>query len=241
MSNYWSKQIVLVTGGSGGVGREIVRHFHALGCKVAINYRTQMDRAESLKHELGGERVQTYRADVSVEAEVNAMIDQIENDFGPVTVLINNAGMLQSNLLITMTNDDWFGMINSHLTGTFFCTRRVLREMLKARAGRIINISSISGVKGFPGHAHYSAAKAGMIAFAKSVAFEVGKKGITCNAVILNQLKTENVVRVQPEVIEQLIESSPLRRLGEPHEVIPALEYLASDKSALMTGQVLTL
>lgn len=242
MENYWERQVVLVTGGSGGIGREMVRHLISLGCKVAINYVQREEAAQKLLEELNSDRARIYRADIADDKQVNEMVDRIEKELGEVTVLVNNAGIIRNNLLITMSNEDWHSVINTHLTGTFYCTRRVLRNMLKARFGRIINISSISGVEGNGGQVHYASAKAGVIAFAKSLAQEVGSKGITCNALVLNLFRTENALKnVKPEIFKRIEDNMPLRRVGEPHEVVHTIEYLAGPHSGLMTGQVVTL
>lgn len=242
MDNYWNRQVVLITGGSGGIGREMVRHLTGLGCRVAINFLQQEDKAADLLRELDTDRARIYQADVGHETQVNEMVERIEADFGAVTVLINNAGIIRNNLLITMSNDDWDSVIRTHLTGTFYCTRRVLRNMIKAHFGRIINVSSISGVQGEAGQVHYASAKAGAIAFAKSLAQEVGTKGITCNSLVLNLFNTENARRrVKPEIFQRIVDHSPLRRAGEPPEVAHAIEYLAGPNSSLMTGQVVTL
>jgi 3-oxoacyl-[acyl-carrier protein] reductase len=242
MEDYWQKQVVLVTGGSGGIGREMVRHLVRLGCKVAINYVQRTDAAKQLVDELETDRARIYRADIGDDKQVDEMVTRIEEELGEVTILVNNAGIIRNNLLITMTNEDWHSVINTHLNGTFYCTRRVLKNMLKARFGRIINVSSISGVEGNAGQVHYASAKAGVIAFAKSLAQEVGSKGITCNALVLNLFKTENALKnVKPEIFKRIEDNSPLKRVGDPHEVVHAIEYMAGPHSGLMTGQVVTL
>lgn len=242
MSEYWKNQVVLVTGGSGGIGRHIVRHLASLGCKVAVNFAQNKENASKLIEELGTPRVKAYQADVGDDKQVDEMITKIEGELGDVTILINNAGIIRNNLLLTTSNEDWHAMINTHLTGTFYCTRRVLKNMMKARFGRIINVSSISGVEPKAGQVHYASAKAAVIAFAKSLAHEVGSKGITCNALVLNLFKTENALKnVRPELFEQITKNMPLKRVGEPHEVPPTIEFMAGPHSGLMTGQVVTL
>lgn len=242
MEDYWKNQVVLITGGSGGIGREIVRHLNKLGCKVAVNYIHNKENADKLVSELDSSRIKAYQADIGDDKQVDQMVSKIEAELGEVTILINNAGIIRNNLLLTTSNEDWHSMINTHLTGTFYCTRRVLRNMMKSRFGRIINVSSISGVEPKAGQVHYASAKAAVIAFAKSLAHEVGSKGITCNALVLNLFKTENALKnVRPELFEQITKNMPLKRVGDPHEVPPTIEFMAGPNSGLMTGQVVTL
>lgn len=242
MTDYWSEQVVLVTGGSGDVGRELATRFARLGSKVAVGFRQNRARAEEFLKNLDSPRARIYQADVSVREEVDRMISAVEQDFGPVSVLINNAGEITSNLLLTMTDEEWDRIVGSHLNGTFFCTRRVLGGMLKRKAGRIINVSSIAALQGEAGRVHYSSAKAAVIAFARSLAEEVGRSGVTCNAVVLGLIDTPGArMRVPEEVFRRIVEKSPLKRAGQTNEVADAVEFLASGKSTLMTGQVLQL
>ncbi len=243
MDDGWKDQVVLITGGSGLIGSELTSHFARLGAKVAFSYLRNKDRADALVRTLASPRVRAYQADVSVEKEVDALVGKVEADLGPVTVLINNAGPITRNLLISMPAEEWFATINAHLSAAFFCSRRVLPEMMKARYGRIINVSSIAGVRGTPGMVHYSAAKAGLIGFSKALAREMGSKGITCNTLVLGLIESEKFesTHVNPQIRVALAAAKALSRNGRPDEIVHAVEFMAGRGSGYMTGQSIVL
>lgn len=240
--SYWQDQVILITGGSGAVGQAMVKHFTKLGAKVAVNFHSNESRATEFVHSLKSEKVKCYKADVSQEKDVDQMFLKIESELGPVTILINNAGIVVNSLMFLTSIEEWRRMIDTHLTGAFLCSRRALREMIKKKFGRVINISSISAFDGHAGQTSYAAAKAGLIGFTRALSQEVGTKGITCNAVALGLLDTENSRKnVSAEMRKRRIENSPLKRIGEVVEVVPTIEYLASQDSSMMTGQTLNL
>lgn len=239
---YWQKQTVLVTGGTGGLGQEMVRHFAALGCRVAINYFSRDDRAQALLGEINSAQVKIYRADIRKENEVERMVEEIAKALGPVSILINNAGYISNHLLVMNSLEDWQKIIDTHLTGTFLVSRGVVKNMMKVKFGRIINISSVSAIEGGQGQTSYAAAKAGIIGFAKALSHELGPLGITCNTLVLSMFDTESAKQgASEELARRRLIQSPFRRVGKPKEILDALEYLASDKSNFVTGQTLQL
>ncbi len=238
---YWREQTVLVTGGSRGIGRELVRRFAGLGARVAGTYLSNQAQAEALAAECGPERVRFYRADVSKEEDVAAMVAAARKDLGPITVLVNNAGQTRDGLLMTMKTSDWREVLGTHLDGAFFCTRAVLRDMLGKRRGRIVNVASISGLRGTAGQCNYSAAKAGLIGFTRALAREMGKKNITVNAVALGVIDTEMTAVLSEDVRAAYKEQTSLKRFGSVQEVADLVEFVAGPRAAYMTGQVLPL
>ena len=239
--SYWQNQTVLVTGASRGIGRELAIRFSSLGAKVAINYLSNEIRAAEVLKSCNVSRTRIYRADVGIESDVNSMIEAIEKDLGPITILINNAGQTRDGLLLSMSTEDWRSVMSTHLDGAFFCSRAVMRGMLGKKFGRIINMTSVSGVRGTAGQSNYSAAKAGVIGFTKAVAREMGKRKITCNAVALGVIETEMTGDLTPEVLEAYKATTSLKRFGQTSEVADLVEFLASEKSGYLTGQVVTL
>lgn len=240
--SYWNDQVVLVTGGLGGIGKELVTRFYSLGCKVAVNYNTQIPERNSFDFQINEDRLFFIQADVSNSTSVNEMINKIEEKWGVVTMLINNAGSVSDKLIMMMTDDDWFKMINSHLTGAFFCSRRVVKGMMQNRFGKILMISSISATKGAPGQVHYSAAKGGMLAMSKSLSRELGSKGITCNCLILGLIETEKVKSsMLNKYYQEKVEASSLRKIGTLKDVADAAEFVLSNKCNHMNGQSLVI
>lgn len=237
---YWQDQVVLITGGSRGLGRSLAQHFSSLGCRVAINYiKNEVEAAKTLEM-CDPERTRIYQGNVAIKSDVQNFTAQIEKDFGPISILVNNAGHTADQLLMSMSDDEWHSIINVHLTGAFYCLREVLPMMLSRRHGRIINVSSVSAVKGQMGQTNYSAAKAGLIGLTKSLAREVGKKNITCNAMILGAFKTEMTDVLSEEVIQEMKKATAVKRLGKVEEAAQACIYLASQQASYTTGQCLT-
>jgi len=225
----------LVTGGGKGIGRAISQALAAKGAKVVINYRSDAAAAEETAGSLPG--ATTYKADVADPAQVEAMIKSI----GRVDVLVNNAGMLRDKLLIQMSPPDWEDVIRTDLLSVFATTRAaIMSGMMRARWGRIVNISSIVGITGNPGQSNYAAAKAGLIGFTKSIAREYGSRNITCNAVAPGYVRTElTTAALTDEMVSEMIKMSPIKREGTAEDIAAAVAFLCSDSAGFITGQVL--
>nr|WP_094510448.1 MULTISPECIES: 3-oxoacyl-[acyl-carrier-protein] reductase [unclassified Synechococcus] len=232
-------QVALVTGASRGIGRAIALELAAAGAEVVVNYAASATAAEAVVEAItaAGGRAYALAADVSVEEQVDALVKAVLERSGRLDVLVNNAGITRDGLLLRMKTSDWQSVIDLNLTGVFLCTRAVSRSMLKARSGRIINITSVVGLVGNPGQANYSAAKAGVIGFTRSTAAEFASRGITVNAVAPGFIATDMTSELNQEPILAAI---PLGRMGQPEEVAGAVRFLAADPAAAyITGQVL--
>jgi 3-oxoacyl-[acyl-carrier protein] reductase len=232
-------RIALVTGASRGIGRAIAEALAAVGARVVVNYASSPDAAAAVVASIedGGGQAWSHRADVAEEAEVEAMVKTVLEREGRLDVLVNNAGITRDGLLMRMKTEDWRSVIDLNLTGVFLCTRAVSRTMLKARAGRIINITSVVGLMGNAGQTNYSAAKAGVIGFTRSAAAEFAGRGVTVNAVAPGFIATDMTSGLDQEPILRAI---PLGRMGRPEEVAGAVRFLAADPAAAyITGQVL--
>lgn len=232
------QQVAIVTGASRGIGRAVARVLAAEGASVVVNYASSSDAAQQVVTaitEAGGSAL-AVQADVSKPEQVDALVNQTLEKFGRVDVLVNNAGITRDTLLLRMKPEEWQAVIDLNLTGVFLCTRAVSKVMLKQRSGRIINIASVSGQMGNPGQANYSAAKAGVIGFTKTVAKELASRSITVNAVAPGFINTDMTSNVKSEEILKYI---PLGRYGEPEEVAGMVRFLAADPAAAyITGQV---
>ena len=228
----------IITGASRGIGRAIALALAAEGAKVVVNYARSSAAAEEVVEEIvaaGGEAI-ALQADVSQAAEVDSLIQQTSEKFGKIDILVNNAGITRDTLLLRMKPEDWQAVIDLNLTGVFLCTRAASKLMLKQRSGRIINIASVAGQMGNPGQANYSAAKAGVIGFSKTIAKELASRGITVNAVAPGFIETDMTSNLKSEEILKFI---PLGRYGKPEEVAGMVRVLAADPAAAyITGQV---
>ena len=234
-------RVALVTGGSRGIGRAIAERLAADGCRVAVNYHTRRDAADEVVAGIrsrGGEAV-AVGGDVGDGDAVVAMFAAVEAAFGPVEILVNNAGITADDLLLRMKPEAWEAVIRTNLDSAYLCTRAALRGMLKAKWGRVISITSVAGISGNPGQANYAAAKAGLIGLTKSVAKEVGSRGITVNAVAPGFVATEMTEALGDSVREAALPAIALGRFGTPPEIAAAVGYLASDDAAYVTGHVL--
>lgn len=234
---------MLVTGGSRGIGRAIATHFGGLGHKVVINYASNAAAAEesaAAVRDAGGEAL-AIGADVGNADAVAAMFSQIGEDFGPVEILVNNAGITRDDLMLRMKPDQWDEVIATNLRSVFLCSKAALRAMLRAKWGRIISVGSVSGIAGNPGQANYAAAKAGIIGFTKSLAKEVGSRGITVNVVAPGFIATDMTAALGEDVTEAAVGNIAVGRLGKPEEIASAVGYLASDSAAYITGQTLVI
>jgi 3-oxoacyl-[acyl-carrier protein] reductase len=239
-------RVALVTGGSRGIGRAITLAFAHAGADVAINYFGPAERGHpEAAAQVASEVEALHRSALVVEADVGredavrAMVDRVHDKFGRVDILVNNAGFVTLSLVETMDVGMWDDMIATHLRGTFLVTRHVLPGMLERRSGRIINIASQIGQIGRTRFAHYAAAKAGIIGFTKSLAREVGDRGVLVNCIAPGPINTGIVPQLPGEPVGDYISPLPLRRAGEPDEVAPTAVFLASDASTYYTGQTL--
>jgi 3-oxoacyl-[acyl-carrier protein] reductase len=235
---YLAGQVAVVTGASRGIGRAIAIDLANEGAKVVVNYASSSNAADEIVQEIqaaGGEAI-AVQANVSQPKEVDQLIEAATTKWGRVDVLVNNAGITKDTLLLRMKPEDWQAVIDLNLTGVFLCTRAVAKIMLKQKSGRIVNIASVAGQMGNPGQANYSAAKAGVIGFTKTVAKELASRGITVNAVAPGFITTDMTAGLEAEGILQFI---PLGRYGKPAEVAGMVRFLAADPAAAyITGQV---
>ncbi|MDW7656352.1 MAG: 3-oxoacyl-ACP reductase FabG [Bacillota bacterium] len=234
--------VVLVTGASRGIGREVARQFALDGCRVAINYHNHQADAESLESELheAGCLVMSVRADVSDRSQVDAMITGIRQTFGPVDILVNNAGFGQQSLFTDISEADWDRMFDVHVKGAFHCCQAVLPDMIRRKSGKIINISSIWGIVGASCEVHYSAAKAAIIGLTKALAKELGPSQIQVNCVAPGVIDTDMNAALDSETRAALSEQTPLGSIGSVIDVAHTVLFLASDRSAYITGQVIS-
>ena len=235
-----SGKTALVTGATRGIGREIALAFAREGADVAICGRTSpaLDAAKA-EIESAGRRCQAFVVDVSQAAAVEAMTAKLLDNWGRLDILVNNAGMTRDGLLVRMKDEDWDSVLAVNLKGTFLCTRAVARTMMRQRSGRIINLASIVGLMGNAGQANYAASKAGIIGFTKSVARELGSRGVTVNAIAPGFIETEMTQALSDEAKTQWQAQIPLGRFGQSSDVAQAALFLASEAANYITGQVL--
>src|SRR5579871_2449434 len=234
-------KVALVTGSSRGIGAATALRLARLGADIAVNYRNDESGAAETRAavEALGRRAISVRADVSNEDDVTAMFKQIDEALGGVAILVNNAGRTNDRLILQMKREDFDGLLNANLTSAFLCTKAALRSMLRARWGRIVNVTSISGIMGQVGQANYAASKAGLIAFTKSAAREVASRSITVNAVAPGYVPTELTSNVTQEFKDYYLNITPLKRYGTADEVAAAIAFLCSPDAGYITGQTL--
>ncbi|MCL4289084.1 MAG: 3-oxoacyl-[acyl-carrier-protein] reductase [Thermoleophilia bacterium] len=229
-------RVVLVTGGARGIGAAVSRELARAGARVAVNYRAGREAAEAVAAEVGGIAVQ---ADVSDPEQARALVEGVEAELGPLAGLVNNAGVTRDTLIVRMSDEEWEEVLGTNLRGAFNVCRAAVRGMLKRRAGSIVNLTSVVGLHGNAGQTNYAASKAGLIGFTKSLAKELGSRGVRVNAVAPGYIATE-LTDVLPEEARALIlGSTPLGRLGEPDDVAGAVRFLLADEARFVTGAVL--
>jgi len=221
----------LVTGASRGIGRAIATELARAGAAVVIGYRSGHDEAEALAAELGARAIQ---ADVSSAADAQRLVEEA----GDIDILVNNAGLTRDGLLARMSDDDWRIVIDTNLSSVFYTCRAVCRPMMKKRAGAIVNVSSIVGVHGNWGQTNYAASKAGIIGFTKSLARELGSRGVRANVVAPGYVKTQLTDVLPEEATAAMLQNTPLGRLGEPEDIAGAVRFLCSDAASFITGEV---
>ena len=236
-------KVALITGATRGIGREIALELAANGFDIAVNYRSEKDIPEDLKKEIESHNVRCefVKADVSSFEQCESMVKDAIAKFGRIDVLVNNAGITRDGLIMRMKKEDFEAVIDVNLVGTFNVTRNVIPYMIKQRSGRIISLSSVVGVAGNAGQTNYSASKAGVIGFTKSLAKEVASRNILVNAVAPGFIDTDMTKVLSDSVKEGINAQIPLRRMGSPREVAKVVKFLASEDSSYVTGQVINI
>lgn len=234
-------KVALITGASRGIGKGIAEKFVAEGATVAFTYRSSEEKARALEAELtaNGGTAKGFKSDAGDFEQAAKLVEDVVKEFGTVDIVINNAGITRDNLLMRMSEEHWDEIMDVNLKSVFNLTKAVMRTMLKARSGSIINMSSVVGVKGNAGQSNYAASKAGIIGFTKSVAAELGSRNIRCNAVAPGFIETEMTAALGEEVIQQWRDGIPLKRGGSPDDVANLCLFLASDMSTYITGQTI--
>ncbi|MDA9299389.1 MAG: 3-oxoacyl-[acyl-carrier-protein] reductase [Saprospiraceae bacterium] len=235
-------KVALITGGSRGIGEAIVRQFAEMGCDVAFTYRSSGESAENIVKEasVAGRNVKAYKSDAANFDQAGELVKSVIEDFGKIDILINNAGITKDNLMLRMGEDQWDQVIEVNLKSVFNLTKHTIRHMLKARFGSIINMSSVVGVFGNAGQANYAASKAGIIGFTKSIAKELGSRGIRCNAIAPGFIETDMTGELSEEVIKGYTDNIPLKRLGSGVDIANTCAFLGSDMGRYISGQTIS-
>jgi len=234
-------KVAIITGASRGIGKGIAEKFIEQGAIVVFTYASSEEKARALEAELSakGGVAKGYKSDAANYEAAHALIDEVVKEFGTVDILVNNAGITRDNLLMRMSEEQWDEIMQVNLKSVFNLTKAVIKPMLKAKSGSIINMSSVVGVKGNSGQANYAASKAGIIGFTKSVAAELGSRNIRCNAIAPGFIETEMTGALDEKVVQQWRDAIPLKRGGSAEDVANATLFLASNMSAYVTGQTL--
>lgn len=235
-------KVAIITGGSRGIGKAMVQHFVEQGAAVAFSYRSSAEEALQIAEELNSsdQLVKAYKSDAASFEDAGKFVDQVMADFGKIDILVNNAGITQDNLLLRMNEDQWDRVIDVNLKSVFNLSKHVLRPMLKAKQGSIIHISSVVGVFGNAGQANYAASKAGVIGFSKSLAKEIGSRGIRSNVIAPGFIATDMTEVLDEKTKEGFMQNIPLKSLGQGADVSNAAIFLGSDMGKYVTGQVLS-
>ena len=234
-------KVALVTGGSRGIGKAIALALASAGADVAINYAGNITAAQAVADEVTamGRKAILVQGDVANTVVAMEIVEKVVTELGKIDILINNAGITRDGLLVRMKEEDWDAVLSTNLKGVFNCTKAAVKHMMKQRAGKIVNISSVVGVMGNASQANYAAAKAGCIGFTKSVAKEVASRGINVNAVAPGFISTDMTQVLPEKVVEGMLTGIPLKRAGEPKDVANAVLFLVSEEAAYITGQTL--
>lgn len=233
-------KVAIITGATRGIGRGIAEIFAKQGAEVAFTYAGSVDKAKSLEEELSKiTKVKSYQSDASDYDAAQKLVEDVLAEFGKIDILVNNAGITKDNLMLRMSKEDWDTIIKVNLDSVFNLTKAVIKPMMKAKSGSIINMTSVVGVKGNAGQANYAASKAGVIGFTKSVALELGSRNIRCNAVAPGFIETEMTGALDEKTVQGWRDAIPLKRGGQPEDVANACVFLGGEMSAYVTGQVL--
>lgn len=242
MTDEQKAPVAVITGGTRGIGLAIAQRLAADGYDLLLTYRGDAEAADAAKAELtvSGRQIEVVAADVSTAEGATATIDAAVKAFGKINVLVNNAGITRDNLIMRMSEDDWDAVLSTNLKGAFLTSKAVVRPMLRQRSGRIINITSVVGRMGNAGQANYAAAKAGLIGLTKTLAKEVGSRGITVNAVAPGFIDTRLTDVLPEELKKALLDATPLGRFGSVEDVASAVAFLASNDASFITGQVIS-
>jgi 3-oxoacyl-[acyl-carrier protein] reductase len=235
-------KIALITGASRGIGKSIAQRFVQEGATVAFTYRSSDEKAKALEEELtaSGGTAKGFKSDAGSLEQSEALVKEVVDAFGTVDILINNAGITRDTLLMRMSEEQWDDIMQVNLKSCFNLTKATLRTMLKARSGSIINMSSVVGIQGNAGQANYSASKAGILGFTKSVALELGSRSIRCNAIAPGFIETEMTESLDEATVQGWRDAIPLKRGGKPEDIASACVFLGSDMSTYITGQTLS-
>lgn len=235
-------KVALITGGSRGIGKSIVEKFVLNGCNVAFTYNKSESDAKLIESNLSDIdiKIKGYKSNAAKYNEAETITNSVINDFGKIDILVNNAGITKDNFLLRMTEDDFNHVLDVNLNSVFNMTKAVQKEFLKNRYGSIINISSIVGIKGNAGQSNYSASKAGIIGFTKSIAQELGSRNIRCNAIAPGFIATEMTDALGDDVVGKWVENIPLKRPGTTEDVANCCLFLGSDMGAYVSGQVIS-
>ncbi len=236
-----SGRVAVVTGGGRGIGRAIAARLAGEGAQLAISFRKDDAAAEESAEKVraAGVKCELFKGDISSPGDVEALFEGVSDAFGRVDILVNNAGITRDNLMMRMKEEEFDEVLGTNLKGTYLCTRAALRPMVRARWGRIVNVSSVVGLVGNAGQANYAASKAGIIGFTKSVAREVAQRGITVNAVAPGYVETELTGSLPESVKEQIREQVPMGRFGEVEEVAEVVAFLGGEGAGYVTGQTI--
>ena len=234
-------KVAIITGASRGIGKGIAEVFADQGATIAFTYASSDEKARAFEAELAakGVKAKGYKSDASDFNAAQTLVDEVVAEFGTVDILVNNAGITRDTLLMRMSEEQWDEVIRVNLKSVFNLTKAVIKPMLKARSGSIINMTSIVGVTGNAGQANYAASKAGMIGFTKSIAQELGSRNIRCNAIAPGFIETEMTEKLDPKIVEEWRNTIPLKRGGTTTDIANTTLYLASDLSSYVTGQTL--